>query len=101
MPKALIRGLALQFDPKFFLSVEGKISCRECHHCASEMHRIEKLHKTKSKCLMVTFNSCFIQDPQIPNFYLANLKTDVFLKIFTGPWAPGLHQIKKMHNTQC
>ena len=30
------------------------------------------------------FQVYFMHDPQIPNFYLANLKTHPFLKILTG-----------------
>ena len=60
------------------LQREGKVSKGKISHCASGVHRIKKLHNTKSYCLMVTFNSCFMQDPQIPNFYITNLKTQPF-----------------------
>ena len=42
------------------------------------VHDIEKLHNTKCWCLMVPFKSCFMQDPQIPNFYLGNQETHPF-----------------------
>ena len=34
---------------------------------------------------MVTFKSYFMHDPQIPNFYLANLESGPFWTILTGP----------------
>jgi hypothetical protein len=44
----------------------------------------QKLHNTKSLCLMVTLKSCFMQYPQIPNFYLAKLQMHPFYGIFTS-----------------
>ena len=41
---------------------------------ASRQPQIKKLHRTKSECFWVTFKSCFMQDPQIANFYLANME---------------------------
>ena len=38
---------------------------------------------------MVTFKSYFMHDPQIPNFYLANLKTHTFFK-GPDPEGPGV-----------
>ena len=52
---------------------------------ASRLRQIKELHKTKNECFWVTFKLCLIQDPQIPNFYLANLETEHFLRILTGP----------------
>ena len=40
--------------------------------------RVKKLHYTKSKFFWVTCKSCFMQEPKIPKFYFANLKTDPF-----------------------
>ena len=46
---------------------------------------MEKLHNTKSKWFMITYNFCFTHDPQIPNFYLANLELGTLLDDFDGP----------------
>ena len=35
-----------------------------------------------------TYNFCFMQDPQIPNFYLTNLESGPFLDDFDEPPCP-------------
>ena len=37
---------------------------------------------------MVTFNSCFMHDPQIHNIYLANLESDHFFDDFEERLGP-------------
>ena len=37
---------------------------------------------------MITYNFCFMHDPQIPNFYLANLESAPFLDDFDRPVGP-------------
>ena len=37
---------------------------------------------------MVPFKSCFMHDPQIPNFYFANLELAPFLDDFDRPVGP-------------
>ena len=54
-------------------------------HWASRLCQIEKFYKTKNECFWVTFKFCFIHDPPIPNFYLANLDMDPFLMLLTSP----------------
>ena len=34
---------------------------------------------------MVPFKACFMQDPQIPNLYLANLEPHPFSEDLSGP----------------
>ena len=41
---------------------------------------------------MITYNFCFMHEPQIPNFYLANLESDPFFDDFDEPWV-----CKKLH----
>ena len=50
---------------------------------------------------MVTHNSCFVHDPQIPNLNLANLEFDPFWQFSPAFWASELHDIEKLHNTKC
>ena len=37
---------------------------------------------------MVPFKSCFVHDPRIPHFYLANLESGPFFEDFDGPVEP-------------
>ena len=66
--------------------------------CDSRLHHINKLYNAKCYCLMVTFKSYFLHDPQIPNFYLANPKTGPFYHFYRPV---GLRHIKKLHKTKC
>ena len=68
-------------------------------HRSSELSQIKKSYQTKSWYFWVTCKFCFIQDPQIPNFYFVNLKTDLFFRLFWACWAFSLPQIKKLHET--
>ena len=67
---------------------------------ASRLRQIKKLHKTKCLCLLITFKCCFMQDPQLTNFNLANLKTVPFLVFWLARRAWGLRRIKKLNNTK-
>ena len=49
---------------------------------------MEKMQNTKSEWFMITYNFCFMHDPKIPNFYLANLESGPFLNDFDGPVGP-------------
>ena len=98
-------SLVLWNTPKFPTFIQRNCKCtpfmgfsRACR--ASGGHEIKKLHNIKNLCLMVTFKSCFMQDPQIPNFYLTNLKTDPFLDFWRARRASGLRRIKKLNKTK-
>ena len=52
------------------------------------------------ECFGVTSKFCFILDPQIPNFYFANLDTDPFFGLVISRSASGLRLIKKLNKTK-
>ena len=54
-------------------------------HSSPGVPRIEKMHNTKSEWFMITYIFCFMHDPQIPIFYLANLESALYWTILTGP----------------
>ena len=73
---------------QIFSLLRDKISRPGCQRSSSGVHCIEKLHKTKSECLMATFNFSFMHDPQIPNFHLANLELNTIFDHFDAPVGP-------------
>ena len=48
------------------------------------LRQIQKLHWDKGECFLVTFKICFMQTPQIVNFYLTNLESHLFWGILTS-----------------
>ena len=51
---------------------------------------------------MVPFKSCFMYDPQILNFYIANLESGPFFEHFDRPVEPGgVRRINKFNKTKC
>ena len=57
-------------DP--FLAFDEPVAPRGCIKSKSCL-------RLKVNVFLVTFKSCFMQDPQTPNCYLANLDTEPFL----------------------
>ena len=66
---------------------------------SSGLRQIKKLLKNQSKSFWVTYKFYFIQDPQIPNFYLANLVlTHALFGAFDSLWAVLYEKVRKTQN---